>query len=175
MRKDERLRSLAAKGARDEMQEFLEAVVDLRQLLPNLSTLASVQAAVSALIEEIDGGPRKPRVPGIAPTRITNGHAKPPAKPTKRRKGTPAAMIKVARAKSWGTGREVLVALAAHDGGLTTAKLAKELKLSEAALYHRLKVRAKHGHIKLVDPAKRLWAITPEGRTALRNDRDSEL
>ncbi len=180
-RKSDEILQLAAKGVRDRMTDLLEEVVRLKQLLPNLSPLAQVQAALSATIDYIDGSPRRrtPRmlrveIPDRVVARVTNGERKhkPKAKP---RGGATKAMIDVARRKSWEAGRPLLVELSDHDGGLTIPELAKKLKLSDDATYQRLKTRERHGHVKLLDAEKRIWGVVPDGRIALRNDRDSEL
>jgi hypothetical protein len=182
-RKSDEILQLAAKGVRDRMTDLLEEVVRLKQLLPNLSPLAQVQAALSATIDYIDGSPRRrtPRmlrveIPDRVVARVTNGERKHKPRPRKKAlSGDPRAAIDAAKARSWEKGRALLVELSDHDGGLTVPELAKKLKLSDGATYARLKVREKHGHVKLIDADKKLWGVVPDGRLALRNDRDSEL
>jgi len=180
MRRDEKLQELAAQGLRERMVELLEEFVEYKQTLPMLSPLASVQAALSATIDQIDGGPRRQRVAAPRPTNgVANGARKHKAKPRKRKadphENAIRAMTAIAQKRSWEAGRALLVTLSDHDGGLTVPELAKELKLAKDATRVRLKVRAKHGHVKLIDADKGLWVVTPDGRIALRNDRDSEL
>jgi len=180
MRRDEKLQEVAAKGLRERMVELLEEFVDYKQTLPMLSPLASVQAALSATIDQIDGGPRRqrvaaPRQPNGATNGVSRGARSHKAKPRKKKGEVPKKLTDAAKAKSWEVGRELLVELSDHDGGLSVGDLAKKLKLSDAATYARLKVREKHGHVKLIDADKRIWAVVPDGRIALRNDRDSEL
>lgn len=183
-------RRYALLGVRIRLEELAAELTNLKRVFPGVSAIAGAQAALVAAIDDIDsertqGRATPPTKPIEPPRKRINGKRRIKGPPRAHlpiklgRNGRPAPRnstenaIAVGRLSSWLTGRDVLRLLADSEHGMTVTEIAKPLGLSPNACDWRLRVREKHGHVRLVDGDTKTYMITAGGLDALREDRDT--
>ncbi len=178
--RNDRLRQYALVGVRARVMELIEEVAELKQTLPSLLSLSTLLGTLSSVVDEIDdpGTPTTSKPNGVRPDGKPYKRGRGPDRKPRARKGNDRAVEAMkhnSALKSWLTGRDVLNVLAKHDGPITSDAVAKVLGVPHPAIWHRLRVRTRHGHVRLTDPATRSFELTGEGKRALERDRDTPL
>jgi len=100
----------------------------------------------------------------------------PGQQPAARARPWPVKLLEISNLKNWLAGRDVLAVLAEGPSGQSTMHLiAKRLRVSHGGVTKRLQTRIDHGHVRRLDAKIGLYEITPAGRAALAQDRDSRV
>lgn len=173
----ERMHAYALLGVRASIEDLLDRVVQIKTDFPDLSSLATVQAALLATVEEADelagndAGTASAKEPERA---IAVDRSKPRPKPKPKSKSNMSGVATAVRLMSWEKGRDVLNLLAKAPNGLKPEEIGASLGLERGTAYYRLKVRERKGHVRFLDQATATFEITPAGKAALAKDQDNE-
>lgn len=178
----ESIRQFAIIGVKVQLAHVLDELEELCTVFPRIDSLRAAVGAMNNALAEADVNKLAPIAK--APTRALVRVSQAP-KPSRKKRGVlpkarprglqelPATFLEQGPLRSWLAGRDVLAVLAPAPSPLTVDEIATRLKVPYSTIWHRLQVRTRKGHVHLADASTRAFEITPGGRQALEQDRDS--